>query len=96
MTDPVGVTPPGEAAAATVTESVCAVVIDVGDGVTVTVGATGALTVTEPVPEDVLYDTELAESGVYVAVSESVPTGSVPLAMLIVAELLLSVVAADV
>jgi hypothetical protein len=47
------VAPPGDAATATVTESTCAVVTVVGDGVTVTAGATGPLTVTGAVPEDV-------------------------------------------
>jgi hypothetical protein len=59
-------------------------------------GAGSGFTVTEPLPEDVVYAAELAESGVYVALSESVPVASDPAGTLIVAEPLLSAVAVDV
>jgi len=55
-----------------------------------------AVTVTEPVPEAELYLEELAESGVNEAVSVSVPVGSAPAGMAMVAEPELSGVEADV
>ena len=52
-------------------------------GVTVTVGVVfpGVVTMTEPVPVALLYPRKLAESGAYVAVNGSVPTGNDPAGM---------------
>ena len=94
MTEPVGV--PLAPETAMVTESVCAVVMLEAAGVTVTVGVTSAVTVTEPLPEAELYLEELAESGVYAEVSVSVPAESAEAGMVMVAEPELSVVEADV
>ena len=93
--EPVGVLPGLETVM--VTESDCAVVMLEAAGVTVTVGvrSAGALTVTEPVPEAELYVAELDESGVYLAVSVSVPVASKPAAMLTVTEPELSAVAEE-
>ena len=94
MTEPVGV--PLAPETAMVTESVCAVVLLEAAGVTVTVGVTSAVTVTEPLPEAELYLEELAESGVYAAASVSVPVERTPAGMAMVAEPELSGVEADV
>jgi hypothetical protein len=65
-------------------------------GVTVTVGVVvGAVTVTEAVPEALMYVDELAESGVYLAVSVSEPAASDPAGTVMVAEPELSVVEAE-
>jgi hypothetical protein len=65
-------------------------------GVTVTVGVVvGAVTVTEAVPEALMYVDELAESGVYLAVSMSEPAASDPAGTEMVAEPELSVVEAE-
>lgn len=72
---------------AMVTESDCAVVMLLEAGVTVTVGVVaGAVTVTEAVPEALLYAAELALSGVYLAVSVSEPAASDPAGIVMVAE----------
>ena len=79
------------------TESDCAVAMLLDAGVTVTVGVVaGAVTVTEAVPDALLYDEELALSGVYFAVSVSEPAASDPAAIAMVAEPELSVVVDDV
>src|ERR1035437_7042892 len=66
-------------------------------GVTVTVGVTaGAVTVTEAVPEALLYAAELALSGVYLAISVSEPAASDPAGTVMVAEPELSVVVDEV
>ena len=66
-------------------------------GVTVTVGVVaGAVTVTEAVPEALLYREELALSGVYSAVSASEPVASDPAGIVMVAEPELSVAAEEV
>ena len=66
-------------------------------GVTVTVGVVaGAVTVTEAVPEALLYREELALSGVYLAVSVSEPVASDPAGIVMVAEPELSVAAEEV
>jgi hypothetical protein len=91
--EPVGV--PLEPATATVTESDCAGVMLEAAGVTMTVGVTSAVTVTEPVPEAGLYLAELDESGVYATVNVSVPGERAPAAMVTVAEPELSVVDED-
>jgi hypothetical protein len=54
------------------------------------------VTVTDPVPEALLYVELLAASGVYLAVNVSEPTASVPTAIVMVAEPAVSVVALDV
>jgi hypothetical protein len=66
-------------------------------GVTVTVGETaGVVTATEAFPEALLYATELALSGVYLAVSVSEPTASDPAGTVMVAEPELSVVGDEI
>ena len=66
-------------------------------GVTVTVGAiTGTVTATEAVPDALLYDEELALSGVYLAVSVSEPAASDPAGIVIAAEPAPSMVADEV
>jgi hypothetical protein len=67
-------------------------------GVTVTVGIVfvGVFTVTAAAPDALLYVVELAVSGVYVAVSASVPVASEPAGIVIVTVPLLSAVAAEV
>jgi type IV secretory pathway protease TraF len=66
-------------------------------GVTVTVGVVaGTATVTELVPDALLYVAELAASGVYAAVSVSEPAASDPAGIVIVAEPELSVAEDDV
>jgi hypothetical protein len=68
-----------------------------GDGETVTVGAVAAaVTVSEFVPTAFVYVAVLAASGVYVAVSVSVPLARDPAGTLMVALPPLSVVAPDV
>jgi hypothetical protein len=80
-----------------VTLRLCAVVMLPDVGVTVTVGVTaGAVTVTEAVPEALLYAAELALSGVYLAVSVSEPAASDPAGTVMVAEPELSVVVDEV
>jgi hypothetical protein len=81
------------------TESDCAVVMLDEAGVTVTVGVTAVtltVTVTVFVPVADAYVDELLESGVYVAVSVSVPVASDPAGMVMVAVPALSVTADDV
>jgi hypothetical protein len=93
-TEPVGV--PLDPETAMATESDCAVVMLLDAGVTVTVGVVvGAVTVTEAVPEALMYVDELAESGVYLAVSVSEPAASDPAVTVMVAEPELSVVEAE-
>ena len=93
-TEPVGV--PLDPETAMATESDCAVVMLLDAGVTVTVGVVvGAVTVTEAVPEALMYVDELAESGVYLAVSVSEPAASDPAGTVMVAEPELSVVEAE-
>jgi hypothetical protein len=67
-------------------------------GKSVTAGAvvTGAVTVTEFVPEVPSYVESLEESGVYLAVNVSLPAVSEPLGTSIIALPLFSVVAAEV
>lgn len=79
----------------TSTETACAGVKLPSAGVTVTVGVT-LVTVTEPLPDALVYVEVLAESGVYEAVSESVPAPSAAAAIWIVALPPASVVAAEV
>jgi len=96
-TDPVGVAP--VPATPTVTLRLCAVVTLAAAGVTVTVGVvTACVTVTgdADVPEALLYVAELFASGVYFAVSVSLPTASAPAAIVMVAEPAVSVVALEV
>ena len=89
-TEPVGV--PLDPETAMATESDCAVVMLLDAGVTVTVGVVvGAVTVTEAL----MYVDELAESGVYLAVSVSEPAASDPAGTVMVAEPELSVVEAE-
>jgi len=65
--------------------------------VTVTVGViAGIVTVTAAVPDVLLYDEELALSGVYLAVSVSEPATSDPAEIMIAAEPALSVVVDEV
>ena len=79
------------------TESDCAVVMLLDAGMTVTVGVVvGAVTVTDAVPEALLYVDELVESGVYLAVRVSEPAASDPAEIIMVAEPELSVVEEDV
>jgi hypothetical protein len=54
------------------------------------------VSVTEPVPEALLYVELLAASGVYFAVSVSEPTASEPAAIVMLADPAVSVVALDV
>ena len=63
MTVPVGVADPDGPATVTVTNKDCAVVMLDNDNPKVTVGA-GSVTVTDAVPEALLYVDELDESGV--------------------------------
>jgi len=94
-TDPVGVAP--MPVTATVTLRLCAVVILLTAGVTVTVGVvTAAVTATIPVPLALLYVAELFASGVYFAVSVSLPTANAPAAIVMVAEPAVSVVELEV
>jgi hypothetical protein len=80
-----------------VTPRLCAVVMLLDAGVTVTVGVVaGAVTVTEAVPEALLYREELALSGVYLVVSVSEPVASDPAGIVMVAEPELSVAAEEV
>ena len=81
-----------------VTVSDCAVVMLAGDGDTVTVGVVfaGVVTVTVFDPVAPLYVDELAESGVYVAVSVSVLAASDPAGTVIMALPLTRIVAAEV
>ena len=80
-----------------VTLRLCAVVMLPDVGVTVTVGVTaGAVTVTEAVPEALLYAAELAPSGVYLAISVLEPAASDPAGTIMVAEPELSVVVDEV
>jgi hypothetical protein len=80
-----------------VTESDCTVVMALEAVVIVTVGVVaGAVTVTEAVPEALLYREELALSGVYSAVSASEPVASDPAGIVMVAEPELSVAAEEV
>ncbi len=65
-------------------------------GVTLTVGVSSGVTVTELLPVAELYVVELDESGVYAAVSVSVPAESELAGMVIDAEPELRVVAAEV
>jgi hypothetical protein len=66
-------------------------------GVTVTVGVVvGWVTVTEALPEALLYVAELALSGVYLAVSVAEPAARDPAGIVTVAEPELSVAAEDV
>jgi hypothetical protein len=75
----------------------CAVVMLPDAGVTVTVGVTAsAVTVTEAVPEALLYAAEPALSGVYLAVSVAEPAASDPAGTVMVAEPELSVVVDEV
>ena len=86
-TDPVGV--PLVAETPTVTARLCVAVIVMDAGVTVTLGVVAALpcvTVTEALPEALLYVELLALSGVYLAVSVSDPAAREPAGMVIVAE----------
>jgi hypothetical protein len=78
------------------TTRLCAVVMLPEAGETPTVGVVnGTVTVTEAVPDALLYAAELALSGVYFAVSVSEPAVSDPAAIVMVAEPELSVVAAE-
>jgi hypothetical protein len=97
-TVPVGVGLPLPPLTATVTARLCAVVMLDAAGVTVTVGIVfvGVFTVTAAAPDALLYVVELAVSGVYVAVSASVPVASEPAGIVIVTVPLLSAVAAEV
>jgi hypothetical protein len=80
-----------------VTPRLCAVVMLLDAGVTVTVGVVaGTVTVTEAVPDALLYREELALSGVYSAVSGSEPVASDPAGIVMVAEPELSVAAEEV
>jgi hypothetical protein len=63
---------------------------------TVTAVPFDAVTVTDAVPDALLYVDELAESGVYLAVSVSEPAASDPAGIVIVAAPELSVVVAEV
>ena len=63
---------------------------------TATAAAVPEVTVTEPVPEALLYAAELALSGVYWAVSVSEPMASDPAGIVMDAEPELSVVADEV
>ena len=66
-------------------------------GVTMTVGVSSAvITVTVEVPDALLYDAVLAESGVYFAVNVLAPVASDPAVMVIDADPKLSVVVAEV
>ena len=61
-------------------------------GVTVTVGVVvGCVTITDAVPDALLYEEELALSGVYLAVSMSDPAEREPAGIVMVAEPELSV-----
>jgi hypothetical protein len=83
-------------ATATVTLRLCAVVMLLEAGVTVTVGVVvDAVTVTGAVPEALLYAAELALSGVYLAVNVSEPAASDPAGIVMEAEPELSGVAAE-
>ena len=85
------------AVTAMLTTRLCAVVMLLDAGATPTVGViNGVPTVTEAVPEALLYVLELALSGVYLAVSEFEPAASEPAGMVMDAEPALSVVVADV
>ena len=97
-TVPVGVGLPLPPLTATVTERLCVVAMLDADGDTVTAGIVfgDGVTVTEAAPEAPLYVVELDESGVYVAVSTSVPIASEPAGIFIVSVPLLSAVAAEV
>jgi len=66
-------------------------------GVTVTVGVVAAaVTVTEAVPEALVYAAKLALSGVYLAVSVSEPAASEPAGIVMLAEPALKVVEGEV
>lgn len=93
--DPVGV--PFAPDTATVTPRLCPVLMLLAAGVTVTVGfVAGSVTEIAAVPEALVYVDELAESGVYAAVSVSAPAASDPAAIVIVADPEVSVVDEDV
>ena len=65
-------------------------------GVTVTTGiVVGDVTFTVPVPEALVYDVELALSGVYLAVSVSEPAAREPATIVTVADPALSAVAEE-
>jgi type IV secretory pathway protease TraF len=82
---------------ATVTARLCAVVTLPTAGVTVTVGvAKGNVTVTAAVPDALLNVAELFASGVYFAVSVSLPAVSDPDGIVMVADPATSVVEDDV
>jgi hypothetical protein len=98
VTVPVGVGLPLPPATPRVTVKICVVVMLAADGVTVTVGVTfaGAVTVTGADPVPPAYVAAPAVSGVYVAVSVSVPVASAPAGIVSISAPLLSAVAADV